>query len=79
MYRLPYQNPVSTPLRCVPHALLHLTWLDNSKLYLAKNISYIRKHPHYAVFSNLLLFYPFRSKYSPQHPVLKYPHPILFL
>jgi hypothetical protein len=42
-----------------------------SSFCLARSTSY--KAPHYAVSSNLLSLYPLRSKYSPQHPVLKHP------
>jgi len=34
--------------------------------------------PHYAVFSILPPFLTLRSKYSPQHPVLKHPQSMLF-
>jgi len=29
--------------------------------------------PHYAVFSNLVVLYPFKHKYFFQHPILKHP------
>jgi len=32
----------------------------------------ISEAPHYAVFSSLPQFLPLKSKYSPQHPVIKH-------
>jgi hypothetical protein len=67
-----HQNPI--PISLIPHTSscpAHLTLLDM--------IIFIMSGEKYklwsGVLSNLLLI-PLRSKYSPQHPVLKYPQSI---
>jgi hypothetical protein len=58
-------------LRALP-ILYSLTW--SFWLYLARSTS--NESPHYAVYFNLPSLIPLRSKYSPQHPVLKHPQSV---
>jgi len=52
---------------CPIHLVLDLITLK----ILVKSTNY--EHPHYVIFSSLLLVLPSLLKYSPQHPVLQYP------
>jgi hypothetical protein len=64
-----YPICILLPHSCYIPSPSSLTW--SFWLYLEKSTSY--EAPHYVVFSNLLSLISLRSKYSPQHPVLKHP------
>jgi hypothetical protein len=64
---LSHQNPVCIPLRSnacyVPYST-HLPWFHHSnKVWASSLCNFLHPNRH---------FIPLRSKYSPQHPVLKY-------
>jgi len=63
------------PNACYMACPFHPPRFDRPIKYIVKCRSY--EALHYAVFYSLLEL-PFRSKYSPQHPVLKHLHSVFF-
>jgi len=65
-------------LACVLHApSTQSSFILSSQLYLVMRTSY--EAPRYVVFSFSCYFLPLRSKYFPQHPVLRYLQSMLLL